>query len=159
MSSLFAKFNGAIIGGLLKNVSVSESQVDMNYGNITSVADPINDYDAANKRYVDNQLTQSVRYVTTTLSGSGNYVQINNQLYGSCHITITPVNEGGPTAVFSISKNHRSKTMTGGNRLSHYAGFNSPNEILTIRWQADQGIELAKIGGTQYDGVYVIKIL
>ena len=118
-TSYFAKFKGAIVGGIVQNTSITKSQVDMNQTNITSVADPVHTLDAANKRYVDNQLTQSIRYTQITISGSNNFITIVSDLYGSFHVTVTGVTEGSPTAVFAVSKNHRSKNMELGGTDCH----------------------------------------
>lgn len=156
--SYFAKFKGAIIGGIVKNVSITQSQLDMNLSNITQVADPINNFDAANKKYVDFQLFQSIRYLELNLTGTNNYITIAPDLYGSFYITVTGKDEGSPTAVFAISKNHRDNSLNNnGNRISNYSGYNTQEQII-IRWLNNSGIQIAK-SGNNYNGVYIIKII
>lgn len=157
-SFFFSKFKGALIGGIVKNVSITESQLDMNSKNIHNVADPVVQLDAANKKYVDFVVTQSIRYNTINLTGTDNYITIVPDLYGSFYLTVSGVAEGSPCATFAISKNHRNNELiNGGNRLSNYIGYNT-QEYIKIRWLSGNGIQVAK-SGSNYDGVYIIKIV
>jgi hypothetical protein len=53
MSGTYFKSNSYIDGGIVKNVAISQSSLDMNNLPITSVQDPANPQDSATKNYVD----------------------------------------------------------------------------------------------------------
>ncbi len=147
----FFNSNAILDGGEVKNASITLSSLDMNYQKITSVDDPIDDYDAVNKRYISNTL--GIKLLTISLSGTI-ATQILNDTYGSFHV-IVKSSVNNPTATFLISK---SIEADNGNiqRISNAKG-NIANERLEIVWPPNSGVSLYKTG-INHDGNYNVKI-
>lgn len=154
--------NAYIDGGYAQNIQLTNSSIssciittsslDMNLQNITNVADPINDYDAVNKRYVD---LLGITLSTITLTNT-NSVLISNNLSGSFVITITNLILNGPSGIFHITKNNSTRTAQI-NRTNSCPGY-STDISLQIEWPVNDGIYLYKTGNN-YNGSYKIKIM
>jgi len=154
----------SIVGKSIRKVVISNSRittsaVDMNLQNITSVKDPEHSQDAATKWYVDSSAGRIAQDVSNMFSGiivtldSCNFTEIANLKPGSYLVTITPVQEGGPTAVFSISKT-TVYSMGFPVRISATPALDTL-EQLELRWVSGQNLELRKTG-PGYDGEYLV---
>jgi hypothetical protein len=152
MNRTYFKSNSYIDGGFVKNVSISQSSLDMNNSPITSVQDPSNPQDAATKNYVDLLTSQ----FTISLS-STNYTLISNKLKGAVQLLIEADVSDGPCATFQASKSKSTKEAHILRQTSS-PGDSINKEQLAIRWSPGTGIELKKTN-TGFDGDYIIKIL
>lgn len=151
-----------IDGGKAQNIELTSSSVnsciittsslDMNFANITSVADPINDYDAANKRYVD---FLGIIISTITLTNTDLTLISSNQS-GSFIITVTNLILNGPSGIFHVTKNNATRQAQI-NRTNSCPGY-STDISLHIDWPINDGIYLYK-SGNNYNGSYKIKLL
>jgi hypothetical protein len=160
--SVFFESNSFIDGGQIQNVNITScsignsaittSSLDMNMANITSVKDPINNQDAATKKYVDDL---EIRLMSITLSGTS-YTQISTNIKGSYIVTISNEILNGPSGIFHITK---SETIRSPHIVRTVAapGYVS-NVFLEISWPVNSGILLRKTG-SQYDGSYKVKIM
>jgi hypothetical protein len=124
----------------------------MNMANITSVKDPINNQDAATKKYVDNL---EIILKTITLVGSSN-TEISTKIKGSFIITISNEILNGPTAIFHLTKNESTRNAHIVRTVA-VPGYNT-DVFLEISWPPNSSILLKKTG-TQYDGSYKVKIM
>lgn len=136
--------------------SIRTSSIDMlsssgNYQNITSVADPNDQYDAANKRYVDFiGVRGSFDLIGTTPT------LISGNIKGSYLIMITNLVLNGASATFVATKNESSNEAQV-NRTSLCPGYGSFT-TLNIIWPIGGGIYLQK-SDSYYDGSYYVKII
>lgn len=160
--SVYFEANGFIDGGQVQNVnvtsctignsSINTSSLDMNMANITSVKDPINNQDAATKKYVDNLeiILKSISLIGTS------YTEIFTNVKGSYIVTISNEILNGPSAIFHITK---SETTRNAHIVRTVAtpGYMS-NVFLELYWPPNSTILLKKTG-TQYDGSYKVKIM
>lgn len=154
--------NAFIDGGQVQNANVTQSSIgncaittstlDMNFKNITSVAEPINYSDAATKRYVDDL---GIVISTVSLTGTSP-TQISTNLKGSFVITITNLVLNGPSAVFNITKNESTQYAHVARTVAS-PGLNS-RSLLKISWPPNSGIFLNKTEST-YDGSYRVKLM
>lgn len=154
--------NAFIDGGQVQNTNVTQSSIgncaittstlDMNFKNITSVADPINYSDAATKRYVDDL---GIVISVVSLSGTSPSL-ISNNLKGSYVITISNLVLNGPSAVFNVTKSestqhaHIARTVASPGQASR--------TLLKISWPPNSGIYLSKTESA-YDGSYRVKFI
>jgi hypothetical protein len=160
--SVYFEANAFIDGGQVQNLnilsctmgnsSINTSSLDMNMANITSVKDPINNQDAATKKYVDNL---EIILKSITLSGTS-YTEISTNVKGSYIITISNEILNGPSAIFHITK---SETTRNAHIVRTVAspGYMS-NVFLELTWNPNSTILLKKTGN-QYDGSYKVKIM
>ena len=153
MSGTYFKSNSYIDGGIVKNVAISQSPLDMNNLPITSVQDPTNPQDSATKNYVDS-LGQ---HITVTLSSSNYTFITTTKLKGAVNLMIEAVVSDGPCAIFMASKSKSTKEAHI-IRMTSSPGDSINREQLDIRWSPGSGIELKKTN-TGFDGDYLIKIL
>ena len=154
--------NAFIDGGQVQNANVTQSSIgncaittstlDMNFKNITSVADPINYSDAATKRYVDDL---GIVISVVSLTGT-NQSLISNNLKGSYVITITNLVLNGPSAVFNITKSEQSQQAHIARTVAS-PGLNT-RSLLKISWPPNSGIYLYKTENN-YDGSYRVKFI
>ncbi len=97
-----------IIISTIGNCNISKSSLDMlsstgSLQNITNVKNPINQQDAATKKYVDD-LGIVISEITLL---STNTTTISNNVKGSYIITISNLIENGPSGIFHITKNEQ----------------------------------------------------
>lgn len=160
--STYFEGNAYIDGGQLQNAivtnnsigscNITTSSIDMNLQNITNVKDPINNQDAATKKYVDDL---NIVISNITLSGT-NTTTISSSLKGSFVIKVDNLIMNGPCGVFNVVK---SEAFRYGhcNRISASPGYNT-DTTLRISWPPNSGILLRKTG-TGFDGGYRIKLM
>lgn len=143
---------GKITNTTISSCSISTSSLDMNNENITSVKDPVQQQDAATKKYVDNL---GIRFNNITLNGILP-IEIFPDKQGSFVITITNIIIDGPSAIFNLTKNRQSSE-------SHIVrtvaapGYTS-NTLLQMSWPPNSGIILSKTNN-DYNGEYRVKIM
>jgi hypothetical protein len=164
MSGSYFYGSMSMVGKSIRKVVISNSRlttsaVDMNLQNITSVKDPLLSQDAATKRYVDSSADRIATDVTSRFSGyiitlsSCIFSEVINLLPGSYIVTIRPVDDGGPTATFSVSRS--SVYMMGFiARITGTPGVTTGEQI-ELRWLVGQNLELRKTG-PGYDGDYIV---
>jgi hypothetical protein len=160
--STFFEGNAYIDGGQLQNAivantsigncSITTSSLDMNLQNITNVKDPINNQDAATKKYVDDL---GIVISILSLSGTTN-TTVSSSLKGSFVIKVENLILNGPSGVFNVVK---SEAFRDGhcNRIAASPGYNT-DTTLRISWPANSGILLRKTG-SGFDGSYKVKIM
>jgi hypothetical protein len=160
--SVYFEANAFIDGGQVQNLnitsctignsSINTSSLDMNMANITSVKDPINNQDAATKKYVDNL---EIILKSITLTGTS-YTEISTNVKGSYIVTISNEILNGPSAIFHVTK---SETTRNAHIVRTVAspGYMS-NVFLELSWNPNSTILLKKTGN-QYDGSYKVKIM
>lgn len=160
--SVYFEANAFIDGGQVQNLnitsctignsSINTSSLDMNMANITSVKDPINNQDAATKKYVDNL---EIILKSITLTGTS-YTEISTNIKGSYIITISNEILNGPSAIFHVTK---SETTRNAHIVRTVAspGYMS-SVFLELSWNPNSTILLKKTGN-QYDGSYKVKIM
>jgi hypothetical protein len=154
MSQVVAFKGSAIIDtGIVKNVSIVTSSLDMNLVNITSVKDPILPQDAATKHYVDSVSQGIAPPITVALSGI-NKTPISNYQIGSYIVTVTSSITDAPSAIFNVSKNFISNYSSYSRNATY--GRNT-FEQLDLIWAPNSGMMLFKTG-VNYDGNYSVKI-
>ncbi len=134
------------------NCNITTSTLDMNLQNITNVNDPVNNQDAATKKYVDNL---DISITNINLTGTSTSV-ISSSLKGSFIIKVENLVLNGPSGVFNVTK---SEALRDGhcNRISASPGYNT-NITLRVSWPPNSGILLFKTGN-DFDGSYKIKII
>jgi hypothetical protein len=150
-----AILEGTYIKGMrIVNSIIQSTKIDMGYQPITSVADPQSPSDAATMYFVQNAVSQAVKILKVHLCGA-TYAQVAHLPAGSHIITISSPN-GGPTAVFSASKNLLVKEAHVA-RMTSIPGEASMEE-LDLKWGASGPVMLRKTG-PHYNGCYVVKII
>lgn len=160
--SVFFEANGFIDGGQVQNVNITScsignsiintSSLDMNMQNITSVKDPINNQDAATKKYVDDL---EIVLRSFTLTGTS-YTEISSNIKGSYVVTITNEIFNGPSAIFHITKNETTRNAHIVRTVAS-PGYMS-SVFLELSWPPNSTLLLKKTGN-QYDGSYKVKIM
>ena len=146
-----------IITSTIGNCNISQCTLDMansagSLQNITSVANPINQQDAATKQYVDNL---GIVIANFSLIGTNNVI-ISNFVKGSFIITITNLVLNGPSGIFHITKSESSREAHIV-RTAAAPGYLT-NVFLNISWPLNSGVLLQKTG-SNYDGSYTVKIM
>jgi hypothetical protein len=149
--------NITITSSTIGNSNISKSSIDMlsNTGilqNITNVADPIAQQDAATKKYVDD-LDITISNVTLT---NTNTTTISNYVKGSYVITISNLVLNGPSGVFHVTKSESSQQAHIVRTVAS-PGYGT-NVFLTITWPQNSGILLNKTG-SNYNGSYRVKVM
>ena len=147
---------------LITNSAITNTSLDMNMKKITSVDDPTDGKDAANKVYVDraiDYIEQNVSELFTgymiTLQGTC-FSEIPEDIKpGALNLTISSQRDGGPSANFSLTK---SGVYSDGfpNRLTGTPGLNT-GEMLEVIWPAAQRIKIRKTSAG-YDGEYLVNL-
>jgi hypothetical protein len=149
--------NITITSSTIGNSNISKSSIDMlsNTGilqNITNVANPIAQQDAATKKYVDD-LDITISNVTLT---NTNTTTISNYVKGSYIITISNLVFNGPSGVFHVTKSESSQQAHIVRTVAS-PGYGT-NVFLTITWPQNSGILLNKTG-SNYNGSYRVKVM
>lgn len=160
--SVYFEANGFIDGGQVQNVNITScsignckittSSLDMNMDNITNVKDPINNQDAATKKYVDNLeiVLKSVNLNQTS------FTEISTSLKGSYIVTVTNEILNGPSAIFHITKNESTRNAHIVRTVA--VPGNNTSTFLELSWPINSSILLRKTG-SQYNGSYKVKIM
>lgn len=131
--------------------------VDMNMKNVSAVCrEPVLPDDISTKAYVDHQIRQALDIgfggIKVMLSGTA-FSNVINQRPGSCSITVTALVDGGPTAVFAVSK---ATPFAEAHIVRHTsASANFTGEYLELDWPENAMIRLRK-SGPGYDGEYLV---
>ena len=139
------------------NSNISKCTLDMRSAggvlqNITSVADPILQQDAATKQYVDDL---DIVISNVTLTGT-NTITISNYVKGSYVITISNLVLNGPSGIFHVTKSESSQKAHVVRTVA--APGYSTNVFLNITWPQNSGILLNKTG-SNYNGSYRVKVM
>lgn len=159
--------NVFIDGGQVQNILVTNSSVansnivtsSLNMmglnsieQNITNVANPINNQDAATKKYVDNLdiVISNVTLLNTNTTIISNYVK------GSYVITISNSVLNGPSGIFHVTKSESSQ-QAHIVRTVATPGYNT-SVFLNVTWPLNSGILLSKTGNN-YNGSYRVKVM
>lgn len=139
---------------IIHGSKIRQTDIDMNMSNITSLADPINTFDAANKHYIDKHITElGGSSVFVVLSGI-EWTDVCNLLPGSYIVVITTTSvNGGPTAMFTITRADEFKNGNI-NRQASSPG-NNTGEQIELTWNAGEILKVRK-SGFAYDGNYTI---
>ncbi len=154
-SSEFFEGDAFIDGGTVKSADVTQcaitdSSVDMNMRKITNLNDPVNPYDAANKKFVD---ALSIGFTNVNLIGT-TPAQISPIRVGGVRVHVTSTMENAPYSVFEIFKNSPNQKSRI-NVWSPIPGIGT-GERLSLTWAENSGIFLQK-SGNGYDGIYLVK--
>lgn len=152
--------NAAITNGQITNTKVQSSQItasslDMNGANITSVADPVQDQDAATKFYVDQRASSAGQIYTITLTGSSFTSIAYLSVPGAYFITVGGGPSGSAVAVFTVAKSSAGFAAQVFRIGSQNA---STGEDLQLQWPPNSPVVIRK-NGTAHDGTYQVKIL
>lgn len=143
---------------IVQDGQILNSHIDMNNGIIINHENPINDTDVANKRYVDQTISNialdSIIISDVILLGT-DYITISDNLSGVYTISVRNIISGGPCGKWNAIKNDSYKNNKP-DRVFSSAGLNT-EERLELRWNANTGIELKKTGNN-YDGQYRVTI-
>lgn len=139
------------------NCNISKSSIDMlsssgSLQNITNVANPINQQDAATKQYVDNLdiVISNITLINTNTQIISNYVK------GSYIITISNTVFNGPSGIFHVTK---SETTQNAHIVRTVASPGIGTSVfLNVTWPQNSGILLNKTG-SNYDGSYRVKVM
>ncbi len=144
---------------LISNSAINNTALDMNQKRITSVQNPEQAMDAANRWYVDYSLE---KFQSTLQNSHGGYLvtlkgtepsDIVNLRTGSYFLTINPLKDGYPTATFGVSKSsiYDEASIT---KISGLSGWYTP-EQLEILWPRGSPLQLRKTG-PGYDSDYLV---
>ena len=144
---------------LLTQCSINSTAIDMNFHPITSVRNPVQPQDAATRWYVDSRIDEFSSTLDNpyagylvTLSGMES-TDIANLRPGSYMVTVTPMKDGYPTALFAVSK---SSIYSEGHifKVTGVSGTYTP-EQLELLWPPGNVLKLRKTG-PGFDGEYVV---
>lgn len=135
----------------INHSSIANSTLDMANQRITSVSEPLVGSDSATKQYVDSL---GIRFNDIVLTGVNKSV-ISTVVRGSFVVTVTNSVQGGPTAIFNVTKNN-SDVAASVTRTAMTPGHDNMTG-LDIIWPPSQGIQLYK-STSAYNGNYIIKI-
>jgi hypothetical protein len=146
----------AVLDGVsVTNMAISESSIDMNGAQITSVGDPTSAQSVATKSYVDN-LALARAYRIELLGTDAVALQEAQVLPGSHFVSVSPASGSGPTATFFLSKSDLANEAHVV-RVSSQPG--STGEQANLSWPAgSESLILAKTGAN-FDGSYGLVIL
>ena len=151
MASFF-KANAKITGGTIDNVAITDSTIDMNNNQITTLGDPILEQDAVNLRFLNTMIQKKV----VSLSGTA-FSVVETITRGAFNISIFPDETtsaiNGPAATFSVSKSKSSKHM-GCMRMTS-APADITKEQLELQWLPNSSLELKKTN-TNSNGDYCV---
>lgn len=145
--------NNVNIGGsVIKTSSIDMLNSSGNYGNITNVAIPINNYDAVPKIYVDNL---NVVLNSVSITGTSENT-ISNNTIGSFMVTIYSNIQGAPFGLWTISKN--SNESHGHIVRNNLTPGVTTGTLLRLEWPPSSGVKLYK-SDNNYNGFYIAKFV
>lgn len=132
--------------------AITESTLDMNMKNITSVKDPIDRQDAATKGFVEDQLASIVQTQTVQLNGQA-FAEVINLTHGAFTLIVQSTFEGGPVGQFTCMKISDATIGT----INANAIKTPTGEQLIVTWPANSAILIRK-SGDNFDGLYRVRI-
>lgn len=140
--------------------SINDTQIDMNLRKITSLGDPVNDFDAVNKRTLDNAVPTPLNLRDTqviNMIGTNEYI-LNTSNIGKYEIDIKPNvppnNTSSPTTQATIFK---SKQQYNGKILGFYNTSDTGNTRIRLKWNPNEQVRIFKTNNNN-DGEYIVTI-
>jgi hypothetical protein len=133
-------------------------RIDDSLKNLSTLQEPpVNPTDTVDlatvQQMIANALQTQYYGVTVVLTGT-DYSVVAAIKHGSYMISISPVLQGGPTSMFSISKNEDIVEANIIRHASHHARDDPLNEI-EITWNVNETLKIRKTG-LEFDGNYTV---
>ncbi|RKO84177.1 hypothetical protein BDK51DRAFT_40338, partial [Blyttiomyces helicus] len=131
--------------------------VDYSTKNISTVSEIILPTDSASKEYVDETIKEKldVHFGGTIVNlVDDQFLDVFPLEKGSYLVSISPLKDGNPTAIFSVAKNslYSSADIV---KISSQPGRIATNCTLDLRWDANKKLQLRKTGPS-CDGDYLV---
>jgi hypothetical protein len=147
---------------LISNSNIMSSNIDMGLRHITNLRDPNLEFDAVNKKYLDEEMTKVVEIASELFNGQ--VITLTDLLPtdigfnvkpGSYIILIQGVEDGFPTASVSVSKStvYQEGFIA---RLTGTPGLITGEQII-VTWPSASNILISK-SGEGYNGNYITSI-
>lgn len=139
---------------------VENTDIDMNFKRITTLGDPVLDYDAVNLRTLQAATGSTVPNVdieeNVTLTGTLKSNINGSGTVGTFLVSAQPITDtNGPSGIYQASKTIAG-TDASVNRTSTQVALGS-NTTLFIDWSSNQVMQLWK-NGPDYDGIYKVTL-